>query len=179
MHRFSSVHCQKENYLHETKIFWNIKFKVLGSWADNSINNDMLAHFKLSSDSTKIKIKIKNSHFRYSTVDDFRIIASGIQLPYNIRFTTSGFQPRTITSGLRIRFSTSGSQYPVSSYGLTSGSQSTYYNFRYSITSLNYIQAATCSRYQNISWTQFNVTTNPWKYMEIIKILPFISPEFL
>jgi hypothetical protein len=43
------------------------------------------------SDSTKNKIK--NSHFRYSTVE-FR----------NTTSITSGSQPQTITSGLRIRF---------------------------------------------------------------------------
>jgi hypothetical protein len=53
----------------------------------------------LSSDSTKNKIK--NSHFRYSTVD-FRYTTS----------ITSGSQPRTITSG---------SLYLVSNYGITSG----------------------------------------------------------
>ena len=44
---FSSVYCQKENYSNESKIFSNIKFKVLGSWADNKINNDMLAMFQI------------------------------------------------------------------------------------------------------------------------------------
>ena len=37
LYTFSSVHCQKENYSNETKIFSNIKFKVLGSWAYNKI----------------------------------------------------------------------------------------------------------------------------------------------
>ena len=43
LHTFSSVHCQKENYSNETKLCSCIKFNVLGSWADNKINNDMLA----------------------------------------------------------------------------------------------------------------------------------------
>lgn len=37
LHTFSSVHCQKENCSNETR------FNVLGCWADNKINNDMLA----------------------------------------------------------------------------------------------------------------------------------------
>ena len=47
LHTFSSVHCQKENYSNESKIFSIIKFKVLGSRADNKINNDMLACYTL------------------------------------------------------------------------------------------------------------------------------------
>jgi hypothetical protein len=35
--------CQKEKYSNETKLFSSIKFNVLGSRADNKINNDMLA----------------------------------------------------------------------------------------------------------------------------------------
>ena len=31
LHSFSSVHCQKENYSNETKLFSSIKFNVLGS----------------------------------------------------------------------------------------------------------------------------------------------------
>jgi hypothetical protein len=126
LNTFSSAHCQKEKYSNETKLFSNIKFNVLGSWADNKINNDILAmliHFKLSSDSTKIKIK--NSHFRYSTVD--------------FRYTTSiasCSQPRTITSGLRIRFSTSGSLYPISNYEITSGFQHPPHNIRFPTTDL-------------------------------------------
>jgi hypothetical protein len=58
------------------------------------------------------------------------------QLWSNFRFTISGFQLRNI-----FRFTTPGSQYPVSNHGLTSGSQSTDYNFPYSITSLNIIPA--------------------------------------
>jgi hypothetical protein len=34
---------EKENCSNETKIFSNIKFKVLRIWADNKVNNDMLA----------------------------------------------------------------------------------------------------------------------------------------
>jgi hypothetical protein len=37
----------KENYSNESKIFSIIKFKVLGSRADNNINNDMLACYTL------------------------------------------------------------------------------------------------------------------------------------
>ena len=104
----------KPNYF---QVFSSIKFNVLGSWADTKINNDMLAILY-----TSTKTKIKNSHFRYSTVD-FRYTTS----------ITSGSQPRTITSGLRIRFSTSGSLYLVSNYGITSGLQ--YLISNYGITS--------------------------------------------
>ena len=31
LHTFSSVHCQKEKYSNETKLFSSIKFNVLGS----------------------------------------------------------------------------------------------------------------------------------------------------
>ena len=43
LHTFSSVHCQKEKYSNETKLFSSINFIVLGSWSDNKTNNDMLA----------------------------------------------------------------------------------------------------------------------------------------
>ena len=49
LHTFSSVHRQKEKYSNETKLFSNIKFNVLGSWADNKINNDILAMLYTSS----------------------------------------------------------------------------------------------------------------------------------
>jgi hypothetical protein len=43
LHTFSPVHCQKEKYSNETKLFSSINFIVLGSWSDNKTNNDMLA----------------------------------------------------------------------------------------------------------------------------------------
>ena len=49
LHTFSSAHCQKEKYSNETKLFSNIKFNVLGSWAGNKINNDILAMLYTSS----------------------------------------------------------------------------------------------------------------------------------
>jgi hypothetical protein len=129
------------------------------------------------------KIKIKNSHFRYLTVD-FRYTTS----------ITSGSQPWTIISGLRIRFLssnyviTSGLQhlahnirfpttdlFPVSNYGITSGSQSTDYNFRYSIIIKYYTSTQHLPSIQTFLEPKFNMTTNPWKYTKIINILPFIS----
>jgi hypothetical protein len=75
---------------------WNRK--LFRSWKPDIVNRKLKTEFVNRKCSHSTKIKIKNSHFRYSTVD-FRYTTS----------ITSGSQPWTITSGLRIRFSTSGS----------------------------------------------------------------------
>jgi hypothetical protein len=56
---------------------------------------------------------------------------------------TSGSQPQTITSGLRIRFSTSGSLYLVSYYGITSGFNTLIVDFYYYFC-LNFISFCAC-----------------------------------
>ena len=101
----------------------------------------------------------------------------GFQLPVHYLVSNYGITSSLQHQAHNIRFPTT-DLLPVYNHALTSGSQSTDYNFRYSITSFKYyISTQHLPFIKTFFEPKFNMTTNPW--VEIKCILWFFHVLYL